>query len=82
MNQSWHNQISLGLLHPMLYPKVVNGEGLILETIEKILEDTFFDAIELTYVKDAETRRQLSQMFEISDVGVVVCGGASLIINN
>ncbi|MDK2836910.1 MAG: hypothetical protein PWP21_1687 [Thermosediminibacterales bacterium] len=81
MSQSWHNLISLGLVHPMLYPEVANGEGPILETVEKLLEDTFFDAIELTYVKDAKTRRQLSQMFEISDVEVVVCGGAPLIIN-
>jgi len=51
INQSWHNHISLGLVHLMLYPEVANGEGTVLGnieklgTIEKIPDDTCFDAI-------------------------------------
>lgn len=72
--------ISLGIVHPMIYPETLNGEGPILETVAKIVTDDFFGAIEVSWMKDHDTREKVANLLEESYVDVVYCGGPPILI--
>ena len=74
MKESIHKYFKLGLIHFMAYPACIKGEGPILETLEKIAVDDYFDAVEITWIKDAETRIKAKKLLETSYI--TVCYGA------
>ena len=43
----------------MAYPSTIKGAGPIEETIRKIAVDDYFDAIEITWIKDNDIERKL-----------------------
>lgn len=54
--------MTVGLIHFMAYPAVMQGEGPILESIKAICDDDYFDAIEVTTIRDAGVRKQAVEM--------------------
>ena len=52
----------------MSFPDVGKGEGPVTETLEKILQDDFFTAVEITHIKDDKVREQVKNMLETSHV--------------
>jgi sugar phosphate isomerase/epimerase len=66
MNESMHTYMKVGLIHFMAYPTTMKGEGPILDTIRKIALDDYFDAIEITWIKNPETRTQVKKILETS----------------
>jgi sugar phosphate isomerase/epimerase len=62
--------MKVGLIHFMAYPATIKGEGPVLETIKKIAVDDYFDAIEITWIKDAEVRKQAKKMLDSSHLTV------------
>src|ERR1051326_7743079 len=50
MKESWVNHLKLGIVHFMAYPQCLKGEGPIQETLEKIVHDDFFEAVELGWI--------------------------------
>jgi sugar phosphate isomerase/epimerase len=54
----------------MAYPDTMAGEGPILETIRKIAVDDYFNAIEITWIKDDKVREQVKKMLETSHMTV------------
>ena len=52
----------LGIIHFMLWPETAKGEGPIVETIERLAADTYFDAIEVTRIADDEIRHTVREM--------------------
>lgn len=70
MNESMHRYMKVGLIHFMAYPATIKGEGPILETVKSILQDDYFNAIEVTWMKDKEVRKQVKSMIETSRVTV------------
>lgn len=70
MIESIHKYVKIGLIHFMAYPSTIKGEGPIMETIRKIAIDDYFDAVEITWIKDAETRKQVKKMFDTSHLTV------------
>jgi sugar phosphate isomerase/epimerase len=58
----------VGTLHFMSFPEVGKGEGPVTETLEKILQDGFFTAVEITHIKDDKVREQVKNMLETSHV--------------
>jgi hypothetical protein len=46
-----HKYFKIGTIHFMSYPETIKGEGPIVETMQKILADDYFDAVELTWIK-------------------------------
>ena len=66
--------LKIGIVHFMAFPQTIRGEGPILETLEKIAEDAFFDLVEVGWIKDLETRRRAREILEVSglEVGVGV----------
>lgn len=74
MKESIHKYFQVGTIHFMSFPQTMKGEGPIAETLQKILCDDFFDAVEITWIKDAALRAQIRRMLDVS--GIKVCYGA------
>jgi len=58
MQDSIYKFMKVGLIHFMAYPQVMKGEGPILETLQKIAEDDFFTAVEVSWIKDVKVREK------------------------
>jgi sugar phosphate isomerase/epimerase len=70
MTESIHKYAKIGLVHFMAYPNTIKGEGPIEETIKKIVLDDYFDAIEITWIKDKDTRAKVKKMLDSSHLSV------------
>lgn len=74
MEERWKNYFKLGTVHFMSFPETIKGEGPILETIEIIAEDDFFEVIEITWIKDDGVREKVKEL--LSSSGLEACYGA------
>lgn len=70
MNESIHEYMQVGILHFMAYPVTIEGEGPILETLKKIVVDDYFDAVEITWMKDSAIRSQARRMLDTARMTV------------
>lgn len=70
MNESIHDYMKVGLIHFMAYPECGNGTGPIEETLKKIAEDDYFDAIEITWIKDTKVRQNAKKIIEGAKLAV------------
>ncbi len=68
-----------GIVHYALYPAAGTGEGDLTHTYEPILQDSAFGAIEITWIKDARTRRKAERMLAGSNSQVMFSGGPPLL---
>src|SRR5665648_1103547 len=71
MQDSIYKFMKVGLIHFMAYPQVMKGEGPILETLQKIAEDDFFTAVEVSWIKDAKVREKAKKLLEVSHLTAV-----------
>ncbi len=81
MNESWCKYMNIGTIHFMSFPEVMKGEGPIIETLEKILTNDFFSAVEITHIKDDKVREQAKKMLESSHV-VSAYGAQPVLLSN
>jgi sugar phosphate isomerase/epimerase len=79
MIESIHKFAKIGLIHFMAYPSTIKGEGPIEETIRKIAVDDYFDAIEITWIKDPETRKRVKKVLDSSHLTVAYGGQPRLL---
>jgi len=70
MNESIKKYMKVGTIHFMSYPECIKGEGPILETLRKIASDDYFDAVELTWIKDPAIRLQAIDLIGASGLTV------------
>lgn len=70
MNESMHKYMKVGLIHFMSYPDCIKGEGPIEETLKKIAMDDYFDAVEITWIKDKDVRAKAKKIIETSHLTV------------
>jgi hypothetical protein len=54
----------------MAYPATLKGEGPIVETIKKLVLDDYFNAIEITTIRNPEERQTVKKMLETSHMTV------------
>ncbi|MHB8064313.1 MAG: sugar phosphate isomerase/epimerase family protein [Ruminiclostridium sp.] len=71
--------MKVGLIHFMAYPTTMKGEGPIEETVKKIAVDDYFDAIEITWIKDKTIRQKVKKMLETSHMTVAYGGQPRLL---
>ena len=79
MTESMHKYMKVGLIHFMAYPETMRGEGPIEETVKKIAVDDYFDAIEITWIKDAAVRAKVKAMLDSSHMTVAYGGQPRLL---
>lgn len=75
MRDSIHKYYQVGLIAFMKHPGMAKGEDpKTLEYIKNIAYDDYFDAIELNWIKDGETRKKTAALLE--QAHMTVCYGA------
>jgi sugar phosphate isomerase/epimerase len=74
MNIPLHHVIRPGIVHFMAFPATMKGEGPILETCRQILADSFFEVIEITWIKDPAVRAKVKAL--LAGAGVEAKHGA------
>ena len=79
MNESIRKYMKVGLIHFMAYPAVIKGEGPIEETLRKIALDDYFEAVEVTWIKDASVRSRVQKMLETAHLDVAYGGQPRLL---
>ena len=79
MQKTIHKYAKIGLVHFMAYPATIKGGGPIEETIRKIAIDDYFEAIEITWIKDNETRMRVKNMLDSSHMSVAYGGQPRLL---
>lgn len=79
MNESLHKYMKVGLIHFMAYPDTMKGEGPIVETVRRIAVDDYFDAIEISWNKDPQTRAQVKKLLDTSHMTVAYGGQPRLL---
>jgi len=72
------NQMRIGIVHFMAYPSTMSGMGPILESIDELIRDEFFDVLEITHIDDASIRREAAR--RIRTAGMDLAFGAQPII--
>jgi len=82
MQESMYKFMKVGLIHFVAYPQVMRGDGPILETLQKIAEDDFFTAVEVSWIKDAKVREKAKKLLEMSHLTVAYGAQPRLLINN
>lgn len=70
MNDTLSKFMKVGLVHFMAYPETMKGEGPVYETIRKVALDDYFDAIEITTIKDKEVRSNVKKMLATSKMTI------------
>jgi len=63
----------------MAYPQIASGQGPILETLQKIAEDDFFTAVEISHIKDEKIRNKAKNLLKMSHLTVVYAAQSRLL---
>ncbi len=74
MDTSIRKYMKVGIILHMAFDGLANGEGPILECLKKIAKDDYFEAVEVTQIKDVAVRRAARDMIESAHM-VVAYGG-------
>ncbi len=74
MNEPMRKWMRVGIVNFMAFPATMKGEGPILDATRAICRDDYFDVIEVTWIKDAEVRKQVRKMVETA--GLTLCYGS------
>ncbi len=69
-NFSIYRYMKLGIVHFKAFPEVTFGEGPIVETLRKIVEDDFWTAVEVGWMKDVKVRNEARRLLETSHMEV------------
>lgn len=70
MKTSLHDYMKVGIVHFMAYPFALSGDGEIAKTVASIVEDDFFDEIEITRVNDQAERNAVKDLLTSSGITV------------
>lgn len=79
MVESMHKFMRVGLIHFMAYPETMKGEGPVVETVRKVALDDYFDAIEVTWIKDDEARARVKKILDTAHMSVAFGGQPMLL---
>ena len=79
MHEMISDYMRVGIVHFMAFPNTMHGEGPILETVREIAKDPFFEAIELTWIKDTQTRLRVSQDLKTAKMSIAYGGQPRLL---
>jgi sugar phosphate isomerase/epimerase len=81
MTEPIQNYARIGIVHFMAYKACIGGEGPILETLEKIAVDPYFQVVEVTHMKDAAVRSQARDLLESAHMDVAFGAQPILLVN-
>jgi len=78
MECRWEGFFHLGVVYPKLFSHANSGQGPILETLATLLQDPFFSAVEVTWIKDEDVRRKARDLLQVSGMAVLFNGAPAI----
>lgn len=81
MTEPIQNYARIGLVHFMAYKSCIGGEGPIIETLEKIAVDPYFEVVEVTHMKDDKVRAQARDLLKSAHMDVAFGAQPILLVN-
>lgn len=79
MKESFREYMKVGIILHMAYNGLAGGEGPILESLYKIACDDYFEAVEVTQMKDPEVRKKAGEIIKIAHMKVAYGGQPRLL---
>jgi sugar phosphate isomerase/epimerase len=70
MEKDLRGAMRIGIVHFMAYPDTMSGNGPILESIDELVADDFFDVIELTHIDDASVRKEAAFRIHVAGMDI------------
>ncbi len=74
--------IPKGIVHFMVYPSTIRGDGPILETLKYLADDDYFHLIEITHIEDDSVRKEAVRMLHDSGKQYTFAAQPCLLMNN
>lgn len=71
--KDWRDYCKLGIVHPQLFPQCAAGKDSVLETLTLMVEDGFFNALEITSIADPGIRRKSRDLLENNQIHTIFC---------
>ncbi len=68
---TWMPYMDFGVVHALAYPECRTGEGPVIETLQEIVADVCFGAVEIAPIKDPAVRRQARELLAAAGLQVV-----------
>ena len=82
MQESLQNYIDPGIIHFMIYPDTIEGTGNIYDTMKNIVVDDFFNAVEISWIKDEKQKEKVKKMLHNSHMKVYYGAQPRLLTQN
>lgn len=76
MEQSMRRFMKVGIILHVSYPQLGGGEGPVLECLERICGDDYFEAVEVARIKDPKIRKKAAELIRMAHM-VSAYGGQS-----
>jgi len=67
----WYPHMDFGVVHPLIFPECRAGGGPVLETLEAIVDDPWFGAVEIAPIVDPAVRAQARALLAAAELQVV-----------
>jgi sugar phosphate isomerase/epimerase len=68
---TWMPYMDFGVVHALAYPECRTGEGPVIETLQEIVADVCFGAVEIAPIRDPAVRRQARELLQAAGLQVV-----------
>ena len=81
MTEPIQNYARIGIVHFMAYKQCLQGEGPIIETLEKIALDPYFQVVEVSHMKDASVRKEAADLLRSAHIDVAFGAQPILLVN-
>lgn len=81
-NNTLNRYLHVGMVHSVIFLETFQGKGPIVETAKKIIENDFFGAIEISWVKDINEREKLADLLKSSHMDVVFLAAIPILVEN
>src|SRR3712207_3307574 len=79
---TWMSYMDFGVVHALAYPECRTGEGPIIETLQTIVADTCFGAVEIAPIKDPAVRQQARDLLASAGLQVVYLPILPILLEN
>lgn len=74
MDKSIHSYMKPGTILHVSYPETASDSSLVLDRLDRIIDDCFFEAVEVTHIEDAEVRREAAARIHAAKLEAVFGG--------
>ncbi len=81
MESPWSAYMQIGIVHFMMYPEAMPGGDDVIQSIERIASDPFFEVLEITRINNPQVRRQVREIADIAHVDLGFGAQPGILLN-